>query len=191
MTRPDSYYQNVDNAGPAGPSNGYYPNRARYPRTASEPQFNNGQGIYPIPGNQQSYETVTTASGSGNSGDAIGYSTDPSSENSSMDRVAPLPAREPGESYGFTGFGNNPQILPVGSGLQDRNRQDGSPGPQQNNSYQNQGRPQVPRKESIINRVPIRLGATSGNAGPPPADSKRSNTGEKRKSWFGKRFSRS
>jgi hypothetical protein len=110
MARPDSYYNPADNAAPnnGGPSNGYFPNRARYPRTASEPHFNNGQSVYPVPANQQSYETVTTASGSGSSADPAGYSTDPSSENSSVDRVAP-PPKDPAETYGFNGFDSNPQ----------------------------------------------------------------------------------
>jgi hypothetical protein len=189
MSRPDSYYQAADNG--AGPSNGYYPNRARYPRTASEPHSGNAQGVYPTPGNQQSYETVTTATGSGMSADQIGYATDPSSENSSTDRVAPLPpAKDPGEAYGFTGFGGNPQILP----LPTQYSPSGSPAPpppqhqpQQGNGYQNPGAAHVLRKETF-SRVPIKLGAASGNVGP---DTKRPATAEKRKSWFGKRFSRS
>lgn len=169
-----SYYNQGDNG---GPSNGYYPNRARYPRTASEPQFNNGQGVYPVPGNQQSYETVTTASGSGSS-DPAGYSTDPSSENSSVDRIAPLPVKDLGEQYGFTGFGGGPQYAPPGVNLQEnfgtQRPSNGLP-------------PPVPRKEVGPPRVPIRLGQTSGNAGPQP---QRPATAEKRKSWFGRRFSK-
>lgn len=189
MTRPESYYTD---AGNAGPSNGYYPNRARYPRTASEPHYNNGQGVYPVPGNQQSYETVTTASGSGNS-DPAGYSTDPSSENSSVDRVTPLPpVKEPGESYGFSGFGANPQIQPPGAHLQEQYIANGPNGAQrQGNGYPNQGPPPVPRKETPIARVPIKLNASSGNIGPGGLNpGQRPGAGEKRKSWFGKRFSR-
>jgi hypothetical protein len=184
MTRPDSYYYNNGDNG-AGPSNGYYPNRARYPRSASEPHFSAGGGVYPPNGNPQSYETVTT--GSGSSGDPAGYSTDPSSENSSVDRVAPLPVKEPVDTYGFTGFGNNPQYLPPGSGLPEHYFGNGVP-MQQGNVYQSQGPPPVPRKESVGPRVPIKLGATSGNA---QATEKRPGAGEKRKSWFGKRFSKS
>jgi len=187
MTRPDSYYNGGDSN---GPSNGYYPNRARYPRTASEPHFNN-PGVYPVPGNQQSYETVTTASGSGSSGEQAGYLTDPSSENSSVDRITPLPVKEPGENYGFNGFGGNPQFQPPGVGLQqDPYRVNGSNGAQrQGNGYPNQGPPPVPRKENTIPRVPIKLGASSGNVGSPNV-LQRPAAGEKRKSWFGKRFSR-
>ncbi|KAG0650917.1 Uncharacterized protein D0Z07_2759 [Hyphodiscus hymeniophilus] len=175
MTRPESYYNGAESG--AGPSNSYHPNRARYPRTASEPHFGAGGGVYPPNGNPQSYETVTT--GSGSSGDPIGYSTDPSSENSSLDRIAPLP-REPPETYGLAGFGNTPQY-----GLNEQYVSNGGP-VQQGNGYQNQGRPSLPRKESAP-RVPIKLGATSGNA----VLEKKPSVGEKRKSWFGKRFSKS
>lgn len=185
MTRPDSYYQNVENSGPA---NGYYPNRARYPRTASEPHFNNGRGVYPTPGNQPSYETVATASGSGSS-DPEGYQT----ENSSVDRVAPLPVKEPGESYGFNGFGGNPQYPPPGSGLQEQ--QHGAVGQQRQGNgipYQESQRPpQVPGKENTGGRVPIKLSKTNSNTGPPPQNNpQRPAAAEKRKSWFGRRFSK-
>ncbi|KAK0118970.1 hypothetical protein ONS95_007837 [Cadophora gregata] len=180
MTRPDSYYNDH--------SNGYHPNRARYPRTASEPHFNGSQGVYPMPGNQSSYETVATASGSGSS-DPAGYQT-PLSENSSVDRVAPLPPmKEPGESYGFTGFGGGPQYAPPGSNLQEQQHYGGNSQTRQANGYPTQV-PQVPRKESA-SRVPIKLGKSNGYAGPPQNESQRPAAGEKRKSWFGKRFSRS
>lgn len=92
-SRPDSYYGNNDS------NNGYYPSRARVPRNGSEPMLNGyfednrGRGngaVYPPNGNPQSYETVTTASGSGSSSDRdrTGYETHPSSDNSSFDRVA-------------------------------------------------------------------------------------------------------
>jgi len=182
MTRPDSYYNSADST---GPSNSYYPNRARYPRTASEPHFSNGQNVYPVPGNQQSYETVTTASGSGSSPDPVGYSTDPSSENSSLDRIAP-PPKDHVETYGFNGFGSAPQYLPPGSGINDQFGLNGAQ--RQGNGYQHQGPPPLPRKESAgPPRVPIKLGASSGNV---LSKDSRPATGEKRKSWFGKRFSK-
>jgi len=182
MTRPDSYYNSADNT---GPSNGYHPNRARYPRTASEPHFSNGQNVYPVPGNQQSYETVTTASGSGSSADPVGYSTDPSSENSSVDRIAP-PPKDPAETYGFNGFGSTPQYLAPGSGINDQYGTNGAQ--RQGNGYQHQGPPPLPRKESAgPPRVPIKLGSSSGNV---LSKDTRPAVGEKRKSWFGKRFSK-
>ena len=183
--RPESYYNTGDNG---GPSNGYYPNRARYPRTASEPHFNNGQGVYPAPGNQHSYETVTTASGS--YGEPAGYATGPSSENSSVDRITPLSSKDPGDNYGLNGFGNIPQYATPGSGLNQQYTASGSNGYQrQGNGYQSQntgqGPPPLPRKESTGPRVPMKLGKSNGNSQPEkPA------VNEKRKSWFGKRFSK-
>ncbi|PBP22700.1 hypothetical protein BUE80_DR006596 [Diplocarpon rosae] len=178
MSRPDSYYQNMDSSRPA---NGYQPNRARYPRTASEPHFNHIQGVYPIAGNQPSNETVGTASGSGFS-DPEGYQT----ENSSVDRIAPLPAKEPSESYGFNGFSPNPQYPTLGSAQQ--GQQDETNGYQQENGPP----PQLPPKESAA-RVPIKLGKSKPNvtvASPPMSDPQKPPASEKRRSWFGKRFSR-
>lgn len=144
-----------------------------------------------MPGNQQSYETVTTASGSGSS-DPAGYSTDPSSENSSVDRVTPQPLKDLGESYGFNGFGAHPQIQPPGAHLQEQDVANGSNGAQrQGNGYPNQRPPPVPRKEGPVGRVPIKLNPSSGNVGVGGLNpGQRPGAGEKRKSWFGKRFSR-
>jgi len=189
----DSYY----NYGPdyAGPSNGYYPNRARYPRTASEPHFNNGQDVYPTTGNQQSYETVTTASGSGSSADPAGYSTDPSSENSSVDRIQAAP-KDPVDNYGFNGFGGSPQYAPPGIGINGQYGQYGQYGHQghgpemsQGNGYHSQGPPPLPRKDSAASRAPIKLGSSRANS-PSTYEVPRPLAGEKRKSWFGKRFSK-
>lgn len=96
-----------------------------------------------------------------------------------MDRIAP--PREPQDNYGFDGFGNTPQYAPPGSNLQ----QYGSNG-YTSNGGQHQ-LPPVPRKEVGAPRVPVKLGNTSGNAGPPA----RPAVPEKRKSWFGKRFGKS
>jgi hypothetical protein len=128
---------------------------------------------------------VTTASGSGS--DPIGYSTDPSSENSSMDRVAThMPVKEPQETYGFNGFGTTPQFAPQANGM---SGQQNGYGAQRGPHGYEQG-PQVPRKlGKATPNQPMKLGDTSGNAGPPPVQ--HPEVGEKRKSWFGKRFSKS
>ncbi|KAB8302043.1 hypothetical protein EYC80_005495 [Monilinia laxa] len=183
MARPDSYYT-TDNQ---GHGNGYTPNRSRYPRTASEPQFNSG--VYTAPGGQQrSYETVTTASGS--SADAAGYLTDPSSLNSSVDGIhaLPQPPKEPMETYGFNGFGNNPQYLPPGSGINERNGNRRLP-----IGNQNQGPP--PQSKDSTPRTPMNLGITSGNSVPQKSvveitKSDAKPQPEKRKSWFGRRLSK-
>jgi len=186
-SRPGSYYDNNNNYAPNnspgnGPSNGYYPSRARYPRTTSEPVVNNGPGVYPNHGHQQSYETVTTASGSGSSGDPLGYMTDPSSENSSVDRI------QAAESYKHNG-GGKPPMQSYGSNPYGGYNADPAV---VNGSYgaQNSGPPPPPRKESNAEapRVPIKLGSSTG--GPSVYEAPRP-AGEKRKSWFGKRFGKS
>jgi len=183
MSRPGSYYDNLN--GPSnGPSNGYYPTRARYPRTATEPVYNNGTGVYPTHGHQQSYETVTTASGSGSSGEALGYSTDPSSENSSIDRIQPAEMnryngapKPPMHNLNFHGYGPNTGEAPMMSG--------GYPG-------QNGGPPPPPQKDAMsAPRVPIKLGSSGADSGPTTYEPPRPGGGEKRKSWFGKRFGKS
>lgn len=190
MGRPDSYY-GMDNG---GPNNAYYPNQARHPRAAN--------GVYPAPGGQPSYETVTTASGSGSSLEPAGYLTDPSSDNSSLDRMAAVAAakEKPSETYGLDGFGQIPQFAPPGSHLELQYSWNGAQQQQQRqgNGYSNQGAtpPPPPQKGGMgvtapIRRVPIKLGSTGGNAGPSiPTPTKPVAAAEKRKSWFGRRFSR-
>ncbi|KAI9745130.1 MAG: hypothetical protein M1818_001408 [Claussenomyces sp. TS43310] len=172
--RSDSYFEN-------GPGNGYNPNRARYPRNASESVLHNGMGVHP--GNQPSYETGTN--GSGSSGEPIGYMTDPSSENSSLDRTQggpPIP--EHVDNYGLSGFesGPPPQLRSYGqNGHQDHQGMNGA-------SFGQGGHPGLPRSQTQTqSRAPIKLGSSSGDTGPtvyePPKP-------EKRKSWFGRRFSK-
>jgi hypothetical protein len=190
MSRADSYYDNN-----ARPSNGYYPSRARYPRTASEPQFNSGAGIYPVHGNQQSYETVTTASGSGSSGDPLGYSTDPSSDNSSLDRIQPPAPPEHNYSIGLNGYGGaqHNQMTNYSSNGYGGYGMKQAEMPMMSGGYQGQnaGPPAPPRKDGVQGppRVPIKLGS-SASSGPTTYEAPRPGAGEKRKSWFGRRFSR-
>ncbi|RFU32469.1 hypothetical protein B7463_g3892, partial [Scytalidium lignicola] len=188
-SRPDSYYNNgQDLNGNGGPNNSYQtPNRSRYPRTAAEPQFGIGQGIYPTTGNQQSYETVTSASG-GSLGEPAGYTTDPSSENSSLDRVQPLQNKDPAENYGFNGFGGNPQLQPVGAGISPNinpNNYNQNPIP---NQFPDPGSSSVLRKQAP-GRGPIKLGG-SPNVNQPTVYEPPRPEPEKRKSFF-KRFSKS
>lgn len=180
MGRPESYYNALDNS---GPSNAYYPNRARYPRNAG----GHPQAVYPGPGTQPSYETVTTASGSGSgsSSEPAGYSTDPSSDNSSLDRIAAVGMKEPSENYGLDGFGSNPQYAAPGSSLEQYSSYGAAA--RQGNGYMDQA-PLPPQKAGSTLRKPIKLGATSGNVGPVTPTAAPVN--EKRKSWFGRRFSK-
>lgn len=92
-----------------------------------------------------------------------------------MDRIAPLPNREPGENYGFIGFNGVPE---EGNYTHEQRKGNGGQKP-----------PTLLRKETGP-RVPIKLGQTSGNAGPPPTQ-QRPVTAEKRKSWLSRRFSKS
>lgn len=184
MSRPESYYDN--NAG-NNYGNGYYPTRARYPRTAGESNFNNGRDIYTANENhQQLYDTVNSASGSGSSGEPLGYSTDPSSENSSVDRIQSAPKPEFAEINGFSGFGPAPnvQIPNYGSNGPGGYTEKQPEVPVMNRGYggRNPGPPPVPPKHS---QAPLAGSSPNTNGTARPG------AGEKRKSWFGKRFSKS
>lgn len=96
------------------------PSRPRYnPRMQSEPILGrhngvangaNGHGVYNGNGYQQSRDTVNTGVSNGSQSDPMGYSTDPSSDNSSLDRPTPPQKHlEPVDNYGFSGFGGAPQ----------------------------------------------------------------------------------
>ncbi|KAL2353157.1 hypothetical protein BJ546DRAFT_129754 [Cryomyces antarcticus] len=107
QSRPDSY---ADSYGPpSAPS----PRNRYNQRVVSDPvlmRYNNGQssmqGVYPQLGYHQSYDTVNT--GVTNGSDSTGpwaNSTDPSSENSSIDKVNALTSRpdQSGENHGSNG----------------------------------------------------------------------------------------
>lgn len=127
-----------------------------------------------------SYETVTTASGSGSSSDRINYSTDPSSENSSFDQG---------------GYNSNSYSQQQQYGTSNPN---GYPPQQQQQhygqEYQDQVRPLPPAKN---NGAPVRLGKPdprlqqqqTGGGGLDqygvPASKQ-----EKKKSWLGRTFSK-
>ena len=207
-SRPDSYYENG-----TAPGTPYYGGGSRRfgPRNHSDPALygnNLHQGVYPSHGHQQSYDTVGTASNGSHVTEQWGNSTDPSSENSSIDRVQPGPKPDLAETYGFSGFGGAPQFQ--GPILEEHGQ--GGPGygqpgygqSQMSNGhghpYQGNGTPPsvpphgtatTPSKGGAPPKVPIKLGANnpvtnkSGSTGPTPQSST-----EKRKSWLGRRFSR-
>lgn len=117
MSRPDSY---VDYG--ASGSNGYSyqgqrGGRPRHPNSRMNSDYTNGNGynqqqVYPNPPYQRSNDNFTAGSGSANT-DQWGNSTDPSSVNSSLDRlqqqaVQQKQYQQQAESYGFNGFGGNP-----------------------------------------------------------------------------------
>lgn len=169
-------------------------------------EYDGGQVGYPSHGYQQSYDTVTTGSGSGSHGtDPWGNSTDPSSDNSSVDRGHHLPKQDTGEHYGYGGVGGAPQHANNGYGDYDQgqaHRQQGygqSPLSPSNGRYYEQGEngpppPPPPHKDvKPPPRVPIKLGGGVGSGGAANGGSYQAGglpAGEKRKSWF-KRMGRS
>ncbi|KAG7137996.1 hypothetical protein HYQ45_004850 [Verticillium longisporum] len=178
------YFDGSHGQGGYGPG----PSRQRAPRMNSEPMNGFGRGgqqVYPIPHKDRSYETVTTAAGSGHSEQA-GYQTDPtSSDNSSIDRVSPAKRAEPTNDYGI-GF-----------------NQQGSYQPAAFNNYASGANGAGP---SGANYRPAPM-TNSNSAVPPAAPQKlgggmlrkqttqqstqsRPDVGEKRKSWFSRRFSK-
>ena len=196
-SRPESY---VDN--PGSPMGHYNQVRRFGPRTVSDPALygNNSTALYPTHGYQQSYDTVTSGTGSGT--EQWGNSTDPSSENSSIDKIHQVAKPDLAEAYGFSGFGGAPQFQ--GPILEEHGQ--GAPAYGQPGYGQSQGRtstarayqgnaaapPSPPVHRSLTektNRLPIKLGgglpSTNGlvyNSQP--------DTSEKRKSWLKRRFSK-
>ncbi|KAK3310144.1 uncharacterized protein B0T15DRAFT_26192 [Chaetomium strumarium] len=181
----DSYYDYQP--GPSAPNG-----RRGWPRTGSEPQFSsssrqqNPQG-YPGPSNHRSYETVTTASGSGSLGEPAGYQTDPtSSDNGSIDRVQSVPRRQPGpiNDYGI-GFSPSPSSYQPPSfsmGMQGSSTNGGS-GPVNYGG----AAPPVPQKEPA---PVLRKAVTAGPIQQQQQQQQRPVQPEKRKSWFTRRFSK-
>lgn len=91
------------------------PSRNRYGQrmqSDSGMRYSNGQTVYPQHGYHQSHDTVNT--GMTNGSDSTGpwaNSTDPSSENSSIDKVnAPAKPTTPGDPYGQNGYGGPSQF---------------------------------------------------------------------------------
>jgi hypothetical protein len=191
--RPESTYHGSTNPGAArssyfesqghhsGYNNGHgpFPGRQRTSRMHSEPHFSHHgrENVYPLPHKDRSYETVTSAAGSGNS-EAAGYQTDPtSSDNSSIERPAPDKRSEP--VINDYGLGFNQQqpyqapsfsvAVPSGKGKQPLPAIPADSVPQANAN--------VPQKKlSVLKRQPSQQ---------PSVD-----TSDKRKSWFSRRFSK-
>lgn len=165
--------------------------RRGYPRTVTEPNFpapyqqRPSPSDYPIPNNHRSYETVASGSGSGSSADPAGYQTDPTSDNSSMERVQatakpqqPQQPQQPGNDYGIGFSQTGSYKVSVG---------DAGNGP--SNGYQAGGSklqqgsapPPVPQKAPVaMQRQPTVTSQAQQRPSPP----------EKRKSWFTRRFSK-
>ncbi|KAK4147695.1 uncharacterized protein C8A04DRAFT_24242 [Dichotomopilus funicola] len=192
----DSYYEQSQGYGGYGPpaQNG----RRGWTGMSSGPQYGAAykqqqqQNDYSIPNNHRSYETVTTASGSGSPAEPAGYQTDPtSSDNSSIERLhSSVPRRqpEPANDYGI-GFGQSPSYQPPSFTLS--TPQSASNGGGYGGAHQTSGGghyvnapPPVPRKDvgGGIIRKPVT--ANPGHQARPAQQP------EKRKSWFARRFSK-
>ena len=169
----------------------------------SDPAYNRynngGQHVYPTQGYQQSRDTVNTG-GSGSQSDP--YSTDPSSENSSIERATPVRKPDLGEQYGFQGFGGNPHVQFQGPIIEEYSN---GTAPSSNGGYNHQqqysgsyGAPPVPRKggppvpphnPNTIKMTNPQESSPAVNGGGRPTVLTRNNT-DKRKSWFKRRFSK-
>jgi hypothetical protein len=163
----NSYYENHNGHGP-------YSGRHRASRMHSEPQITHRgrENVYPLPHKDRSYETVTSAAGSGNS-EAAGYQTDPtSSDNSSIER----PSRSEAANDSGIGFNqqqpHQTQTFSVGLPSNGKHQLPSIPA----GSVAQQHAPGVPQKKlSVLRRQPSQ---------------QPSETSEKRKSWFTRRFSK-
>lgn len=193
IARPDSY---IDSYGGSPNQPGY--GRRISQRVHSDPALYgmNNNAVYPAHGYHQSYDTVASASGNeSHNTDPWGNSTDPSSENSSIDRVQ-VPKPEPVDTHGFNGLGgaphfqgpileengvNSPAYGQVGYGQLPKPI-NGSP------THTRNGFPPAPPPHGIQNqapRMPIKLGRSPATARPLP-----NSPGEKRRSWLKRRFSK-
>ena len=147
--------------------------------------------------------------GSGGSGsDPWVSNTDPSSENSSIDKINPAPKQDYDNQYGYQNYGANPTFrkpIMEESGYGQRGYEGGAVGGAVGgDGYFSQNPtdlPPVPPPKTEIARRPIRLdsapatvgngsvfGSTSGNKLQRPMLQKQEST--KRKSWFSRRFSK-
>jgi hypothetical protein len=170
--RPDSYAD--------GPQQ-----RARYSRGGSHANGNHyngngngqGNGVYPQHGYHQSHDTVgSDSTGPWQNG------TDPSSENSSLDRInATTKPQQDGMHGGQNGYGGYPRAIP----------EDGQYAPQQQQGY---GGGPVQPPGGARKPIPLGGGGESGLSAAAPPRSNLPTTArpepEKKKSWLKRRFSK-
>jgi hypothetical protein len=162
-------------------------------RNGSSPMISgsNPENVYPSHGYQPSYDNITTGGGSYGT-DTRGTSTDPSSQNSSVDRFPTKPEEYSGDNNQGIGYSNGPfsPVSPVYSSEQTYWKgANGRPqAPYGRNEYVNGNAsnhqiqtPAVPQKKAT-QPAPIKLD-TGTNAGSSPIPLKR-------QSWLKRRFSK-
>ncbi|MCJ1445290.1 MAG: hypothetical protein MMC23_005795 [Stictis urceolatum] len=212
--RPESYNDGYNRSSPAP----FRDSRRMSTRNHSDPVLygSNRNGNYPPQNHhyQHSYDAATTGSGSGSYGtEPWGNSTDPSSENSSVDKIPQPPKPDLAEQYGFTGFGGAPEFRgPIIEEVSQDAPAYGHPGyGQRMQGYGQQGYPPVqngrmgghggqgndlpppppPHKQGASSQGSNRLqSARKPSVSTAPLSVSRSDTGEKRKSWLKRRFSK-
>lgn len=168
------------------------PSRNRYGRSFSENRnsfYGNGDRERERVQGQHMHNMSYDASGSDSTG-PWNYSTDPSSENSSLDRahgiMKPVQTPEPMNSYGMDNFGNNPIMEEGGSGDYGIPTRRGPPPPPMHSA-------QPPARQTI--QLGGGGGSTDNSAfshqgGQLPSAARPTPTNEKRKSWLGRKLSR-
>ncbi|KAK6431509.1 hypothetical protein LTR95_012333 [Oleoguttula sp. CCFEE 5521] len=176
-TRPDSYAE-----GP-GSQRQRYGNRVASDTTGM--RSNGGNGVYPQHGYHQSHDTVGT-----NGSDSTGpwaNSTDPSSENSSLDRLHMAPGgKQPQQQAGqdFYGGGNNGYGGPQNNGVPRAIPED--------RAYSGYGGPvqqQQPRRPIPLGNSGDTLTQTLSHAGGKLPSASRPEP-EKKKGWLTRKFSK-
>jgi hypothetical protein len=139
-------------------------------------------------GYQQSRDTVHTNGSTGSHSDGP-YGTDPSSENSSIERSMPVrpPQADMGEQYPVSSYGG-PIREEYGQ------KQEGYYPNQQQQQFGGPPPPPPHAAKAMPPRVPIKLDGGSGSAEPVgrPGMLRKESTegGDKRRSWFKRRFSK-
>lgn len=196
-SRPESYVESY--GGPSYSQHGYSNGPPRVPRHGGRPNGDPWNDAYGQQHNYQSYDNATSGSGSGShSMDQLANSTDPSSLNSSMDRLQQQQHQQQlkqeaqmAEAYGFTGFGHDPQLetsqppFQSYAGYNGAGAAENGMNPSSQDAYTSQAlAPPVPQKDARPNPVQAPNKGSllkKGQAG----------VGEekKRKSWF-KRLSK-
>jgi hypothetical protein len=150
---------------------------------------NNGNALYPTQEYRQSRDTVITGGSNGSHSEP--YNTDPSSENSSIERGGPVQRPDAGEQYGFAGFGAGPRPMLDEYGNRAGPSGNGYSGQQYNNGMI---APPAPVKTvpppPVNNPNVIKLSKTSSQGQGPPPPTKDTDVSDKRKSWFKRRFSK-